>query len=144
MLVINSFVEMTCGHLCRGLPFTVWRQSMSLLSESFQMFDLQYQSWNLNTILIHPVPNLFSFRINNCKNWWLGTRVHVQIAVFLCLFYFHLSFSVTPNVEFDGARILVSRMVVKCEEKMSLDWWSGSGGLDSSVCYFFVCCLSSV
>lgn len=134
-MLVNSLMEMAYEHLCWGPPSTVWRLTVSPLSVSSQMFDLEYLSWNLKTILVHPVPNLFSFRLNNYKNWWIGIHVHVQITVFLCLFYFHLSFSVTSNVEFDGPRIYVSRMVVKCEETLSLAWWSGDGGLDCSVCY---------
>lgn len=103
------------------------------LPESLPMPLLQNQGWNFYfETIVDPPSSQSIFLPHQQLQKLLG--VHVQIAVSPCPVYFHVPFSVTSNVEFDGPRIRVSRMVVKHKEVLSLDWWSGGGGW-----YYFFC-----
>lgn len=90
------------------------------LPESLPMPLLQNQGWNFYfETIVDPPSSQSTFLPHQQLQKLLG--VPVQIAVSLCPVYLHVSFSVTSNVEFDGPRIRVSRMVVKHKEVLSLD-----------------------
>lgn len=125
-MVANSLTELACEHRCWGPPFMVRRQ-MWPLSVSSQMFDLKYLSWNLKTVLIHPGPNLFSFRINSYKNWWDRHSCSCANYCFPMPFLFPLVLFCNSQCRVWWAQDPCLKDGSKCEAAPSLACWAGSG-----------------